>query len=313
VRYLSPLRPSLSSQLSSQTRRIGFLDLPTEILDAIWTEARNDTLGYYPAAWRHSNHLLPACQALLRVHRARYRRLILPAGVDPQHLRQLFPHLRRLHTLYLHNPHELPSLLPLLPQPSRLVQLNISSSSTPAFLYGGTRRILPSIDPSPTPDLPAALWGLTSLEILTLNCDYDLADPFFHAALRRMPLRRLYFGQAMRGTLKIDDLRPLVVGPTRHPDLETRYDTWEMPKWYDGFRREDLEKLISEASEVSIEGTAVEALELEDRYEEIRLEVEEEEQRYAGYTAGRIRRMQDVRRWNEDDPDWESGEEEEEY
>lgn len=279
--------------LFSQVSRINLLDLPTEILEKIVDMAREP----FDFPWyRHGPDRPPLapCKALLLIYRRRITRLRIPSSADPSHLRALFPFLHKLEHLSIPVTPDLPSLLHLLPQPQRLTDLTLETTERPLSLYdyGRSRKRsnIDMADPSVSSHylrfntlLPAAFWRFSSLSSLSVDSHLvSFGDPSLQSSLRQTSLEYLCLGSQLREFVKALDLLKLLTGPTKLPLLETltldlvsagegedahtRYDTWEMPEWYKGFERSDVE-LLSRCLRVSVEGTAVEALEVEDQYE----------------------------------------------
>jgi hypothetical protein len=113
-------------------------------------------------------------------------------------------------------------------------------------------------------------------------------------ALQRTRLRTLVLGSETASSVKFADVLALVSGAKRLRRLEKLglsfvtgsrgwladdvqpeksswfYDSWEPPCWPDGFKRSDLEQLfeVVKGSNISIEGDVLEAMIIEDEFEE---------------------------------------------
>lgn len=246
----------------------------------------------------------PICKALLPFQRRRITSLSAYKG-NEAHLRQLLPKLDNLHTLHCSAKHDVPPLLSLLPKPSRLIKRN-SERDSPLLILPVLYDQYPSVSSS----LAIPLASFTAFEVLRLGCPCDLGSPEMHEALRKTSL--IYFGcePETRDSIKLDDFVPLVKGSGHLPHLETLelsfvfaeagnpasevhpskayvhfYDCWDLAKWPQAFSRADLERLVEicEATgRVALEGTAVDAMQVEDFYEEEKEEMDRKVEEYFG-------------------------------
>lgn len=144
-----------------------------------------------------------------------------------------------------------------------------------------------------------AVARFTALPTLELDCPVDLSGSVLIDALRLTRLSRFTFNLCTSDTVQAAHLTPLVSGPTKLPFLQRLdldfsyaeegmaaeealrlpknwrfYETWTVPEWPEQFSREDLEALVK-AAEVTVDGNAVDALEIEDTYKEEKATFEE--------------------------------------
>lgn len=258
--------------------------LPPELLDAIIIEVYNDTTLTRPT---------PICKALLPFQRRRITALRLHESAKKAHLQDLFPCLDNLTSLTCFADTDLPSLLSLLPKPTRIVKLVIHSKAP----FDGYRRPEYARFPGVSSSLAAPLSTFTALARLELHCPCDISSPAILTALHQTSLKHLKIGFEARETVKLADFVPLVSTSTRPPHLESLslgiayaeegcsadevepprtswfYESWKLPEWPSNFPREDVQKL-EELSEVEVCGDAFEAMDLEEDYEKERKRVE---------------------------------------
>ncbi|GAA5975275.1 hypothetical protein JCM11641_005913 [Rhodosporidiobolus odoratus] len=184
---------------------------------------------------------------------------------------------------------EVIKLLPRLPAPELLLKLTLEGSGTAGF----------------ESDLASALIAYKSLNCLDIDCPLDLDNVPLVAALRDLPITHLVVGKhtALRSATllrlaptidsqhlpvlsHLKQLDPNIAsgeeGSWAHYYLETLREgdefgeDWVMPIWPAHFPRAGVEKIVRRcSSQVQVGGSAVEAMEVEDRYEGEKEEYEE--------------------------------------
>ncbi|GAA5880101.1 hypothetical protein JCM8547_006190, partial [Rhodosporidiobolus lusitaniae] len=191
-------------------------------------------------------------------------------------------HLTRLEIIGPKDDQVLNATFGYLPEPSLLKKL----------VLDGNGKIPLSLS-----SLTAKFNDLVALDSLTLSDRVDLACPAFFSSLRRIGLKHLTFGRGVDLTstfvltlVKGDNKLPLErltlsflkarAGPAAE---DCSYDPWDFeedwrpPRWPLDFQRDKLEELIEVAEEagIKVDGTAVDARQVEDEYLEQRRVIEE--------------------------------------
>ncbi|GAA5907984.1 hypothetical protein JCM6882_001544 [Rhodosporidiobolus microsporus] len=257
-------------------------ELPPELLDTIFS--------LFPAG---KAPRVPICKALLPFQRRRYIELRIPGTIKPEHAKALLSEASKLKRLTLVPSADVPTWIAALSRPEQLQHLRISKPSVASWKVKKDQ----SADAVFDGDVASSIASLSGLTTLQLNCPLDLSDAALITALRQTRLEVLELEEETADTIRAADLTPLVSGASKLPFLiklslhftsgeagnpasecHVRkswhfYDTWELPTWPAHFTRIDLESLLK-VSDVEVEGTAVEAILVEDEYEEERGEYE---------------------------------------
>ncbi|BGP17033.1 hypothetical protein JCM10213_000331 [Rhodosporidiobolus nylandii] len=239
-----------------------FSKLPPEILDQIFSLLPMST-------W--SGRVKPISQGLWPLQRRRLVSLRLPKAADPvERYRRILSSVDHLERLTIFADDHVGTLLSFLPHPERLRDLYVCGGSFPS-----------------KPAAISAFSSFTSLDTLAVKCAFPFRHPSMDRALRVLPLETLIVEE--KSTASYEDLLPLVEHSTKHPSLKTLelehvysepygdaiegwdYDSgWTLPQWPDYLGRDNVESLIQEGecSGIAVRGSAVEAIEVEDEYEE---------------------------------------------
>lgn len=262
------------------------------------------------------------CKTLLPFHRCRIPTLTVRRG-EEAHLEQLFPTLVNLRTLLCSPSPFLPALLSVLPSPSLLKKLHLSNENC----YTGNYDFL-----GITSSFATSLSLLNNVEHLELDCPCELGSTEMHSALRQLPLKTLSIGIEAVDSVTCSDIVPLVSGNRRLARLVTleldnvfamegdyaedvepwksnNFEaSWEeaLPEWPDGFSRKELERLLK-MSEVKIKGNTVDAMGIEDMYEEEKVEMEREARTWTKECQEKNARRRNEQIDYDDDSDEERG------
>ncbi|GAA5901311.1 hypothetical protein JCM6882_007743 [Rhodosporidiobolus microsporus] len=195
--------------------------------------------------------------------------------------------LERLSLIDMPHSFNLNALLADLPEPILLKDLALDAASA-----------------CPLDSIAAKMADFISLQHLTLADSITYLSRPFLAALRSLPVQHLTFGFNL--VVELRTTLPLLSGPDKLPQLKhlsldmfaaTRGldyedciaqpwdfdDTWKIPRYPAKLPRNDLEQLIKAATKsgLVVDGTAVEALEIEDDFEAQRKELKKYLRKYA--------------------------------
>ncbi|GAA5901317.1 hypothetical protein JCM6882_007745 [Rhodosporidiobolus microsporus] len=248
-------------------------NLPVELLEEIFD------LAYADKPPRG-----PICKALLPFHRRRFLSLSISAVPDQMHLESLFPCLTQLSELRLNKCTDVVRILTALPRPGTLLRLTLTDCvlKTKEQTFDEAQQALDD-----------ALTEFTSLKFFKLSSDYEAREGHkkfssLPQSLLALPLEHLVLGKSVLVDASdllalFDDfpesLRRLTLdffsGDYGQEGDECRtwrelLESWDLPKWREGFDYDDLEAVLeqAEAHHINVEGSVVDAANVEESFRE---------------------------------------------